>query len=161
MPARLPERSRSRVALVWDGATLTPGETGVGASLFTVHASEGRYAAVGGSATGFIVEYDGEAWTNVAPDPPPPGLSGVTLGADGFGVAVGSFGAVYTRSSAGWAEAELGFKLAPGLHGSWIDELGGVWVVGGQVLSPPYDEGVLLHRGAPIPGDGLEGFGGS
>src|SRR5690606_11494877 len=45
------------VSLHWDGSTFTPGGTGVGASLFTVHASEGRYVAVGGTASGFIVEY--------------------------------------------------------------------------------------------------------
>jgi hypothetical protein len=165
------------VALHWDGAALSPGETGVGSSLFTIHYyagsgagadtgsdsdDSGRYVAVGGSATGIIVERAGPldpsaSWARVTPDPVPPGLSGVSLGPDGSGVAVGSFGAVYTRSpAAGWVAAELGFNLAPTLHGSWIDETGGMWVVGGQIFSPPYDDGVLLHRGAAIPNDGLE-----
>lgn len=143
------------VALHWDGSTLTPGETGVGSSLFTVHAGGGRYAAVGGGATGFIVEYDGEAWTNVTPEPPPPGLSGVVLDDAGNGVAVGSFGAVWSRSDAGWAEEELGFTVGMGLHAAWIDEAGGVWAVGGQVLSPPYTGGLLIHRGTAIPSEGL------
>ena len=146
----------SGVALHWDGTTLTPGDTGVGASLFTVHADDaGRYAAVGGSATGIIVEYEGSQWTNVTPDPPPPGLTGVALGQDGFGIAVGTFGAVYARSNAGWAAEELGFNLGLSLHGAWIDDQGGVWVVGGQVFSPPYNDGVLIHRGASIPTGGL------
>ncbi|MCA9681951.1 MAG: hypothetical protein KC457_07125 [Myxococcales bacterium] len=144
------------VSLHWDGATLSPGDTGVGTSLFTVHHAEGRYVAVGGSATGFIVENDGSGWSFSEPDPPSPGLSGVTLGTDGFGVAVGLFGAIYTRSDAGWAEEPVGFPIAANLHGSWIDETGGVWVVGGQTLSPPFDEGILLHRGATISADGLE-----
>jgi hypothetical protein len=143
------------VALRWDGTTLTPGVTGVGSSLFTVHAHDGDYTAVGGLASGIIVEHDGAQWNNVTPDPPPMGLAGVTRGPEGFGVAVGSFGAVYTRSDAGWAPAELGFTVGVNLHGSWIDERGGVWAVGGQTFSPPYNEGALIHRGASITAEGL------
>ena len=36
----------------------------------------GLYVAVGGSATGFIVENDGSGWSFSEPDPPSPGLSG-------------------------------------------------------------------------------------
>lgn len=144
------------VALHWDGAALQPGETGVGSSLFTVHASEGRYAAVGGAATGIIVEYEDGAWTNVSPtDTPAPGLSGVVLGADDFGVAVGAFGAVFARDASGWHEEELGFNLGLSLHSVWIDELGCVWAVGGQIYTPPYDDGLLIHRGPSIPSEGL------
>ena len=31
----------------------------------------------------------------------------------------------------------------------------GMWAVGGQTFSPPYTEGVLIHRGAEISGEGL------
>ncbi|PRQ01090.1 hypothetical protein ENSA5_27720 [Enhygromyxa salina] len=144
------------VALHWDGASLQYEDTGVGSSLFTVHAKQGRYAAVGGGATGIILEYEGDAWTNVTPTPPPPGLSGVVLGDDGLGVAVGAFGAVFTRSDAGgWAEEDLGFNLAHTLHAAWIDDEGCMWAVGGQVYSPPFDEGVMIHRGPSIPSEGL------
>ncbi|MEZ4451440.1 MAG: hypothetical protein R3B09_18365 [Nannocystaceae bacterium] len=143
------------VALHWDGSTLTPGDTGIGSSLFTVHAREGRWAAVGGSASGIIIERSGDTWQNVTPDPPPQGLAGVTLGAGGFGVAVGTFGEVYTRSDAGWAPADLGFTVGQNLHGSWIDERGGVWAAGGQTFSTPYVDGILLHRGATISDEGL------
>jgi hypothetical protein len=143
------------VALHWDGTGLSPGDTGVGSSLFTVHAQDGRYSAVGGLATGIIVEYDGAQWHNVTPDSPPMGLSGITLGEDGFGVAVGSFGGVYTRSDAGWAPENLGFAVHVNFHGSWIDDAGGVWAVGGQTFSHPLDEGILIHRGASISGEGL------
>jgi hypothetical protein len=145
------------VALHWDGASLQQGDTGVGTSLFTVHASEGRYVAVGGTASGIIVEYEDGAWTNATPDPAPPGLSGVVLGDDGFGVAVGTFGAIYSRSAdAGWVEEPLDFSIPHSLHGSWIDDTGGVWAVGGQVFSPPFDAGLLIHRGpTAIPSEGL------
>jgi hypothetical protein len=143
------------VSLHFDGSTFTPGDTGVGSSLFTVHAVDGRYAAVGGSATGIIVENEGEEWVIVTPDSAPPGLSGVTLGEHDTGVAVGSYGTVLSRSAEGWAAEELGFNVAANLHGSWIDEVGGFWVVGGQTYSPPYGDGVLLHRGDSIPDTGL------
>jgi hypothetical protein len=143
------------VSLHWDGSALSLGDTGVGTSLFTVHANDGRYAAVGGTASGFIVEYQDGAWSNVTPDSPPPGLSGVVLGDDGTGVAVGSYGAVYTRSADGWAETKLDFNIPYTLHGVWLDEHGDAWAVGGQVSSPPLDEGLLLHRGPSIPSEGL------
>lgn len=143
------------VLLHWDGSKLTPADAGVGSSLFTVHARDGTYTAVGGLATGIIVEHDGTSWNNVTPEPAPMGLSGVTLGADGTGIAVGGFGTVYTRADAGWSPEELGFTVGANLHGSWIDGDGGMWAVGGQTFSPPYTEGVLIHRGAAISGEGL------
>lgn len=143
------------VALHWDGGALTQGDTGVGSSLFTVHASDGRTAAVGGLATGIIVELDGGQWNNVTPEPPPAGLAGVTLAPGGLGIAVGTYGEVYTRSDAGWVREELGFTIADNLHGSWIDERGGLWAVGGQTFSLPYSNGLLIHRGPPISSEGL------
>jgi hypothetical protein len=145
------------VSLHWDGETLSPGNTGVGTSLFTVHADAERFVAVGGTASGIIVEYEGGAWSNTTPNPPPPGLSGVVLDDDGSGVAVGSFGAIYERSVSGeWAEAELDFNIAHTLHGVWLDERGDAWAVGGQVYSLPFDEGLLVHRGSStIPSGGL------
>ncbi|MCA9717835.1 MAG: hypothetical protein KC468_24400 [Myxococcales bacterium] len=143
------------VALHWDGAALTPGDTGVGSSLFTVHERDGRYAAVGGLASGIIVENDGAGWQNMTPEPAPMGLTGVTLGADGAGVAVGTYGVVLTRTPEGWAEEDLGFSVGQNLHGSWIDDEGGVWLVGGETFTLSLTDGVLLHYGQPIPSEGL------
>ncbi len=143
------------IALHWDGSKLMSADTGVGSSLFTVHERDGLYAAVGGLATGIIVEHDGTRWNNVTPEPAPMGLSGVTLGEGGSGIAVGSFGTVYTRADDGWTSADLGFSVGANFHGSWIDDDGGMWAVGGQTFSPPYTEGLLIHRGAEISGEGL------
>jgi hypothetical protein len=137
------------VSLHWDGNALTPGDTGVGSSLFTVHAIDGHYAAVG------VVEYDGTRWNDVTPDPAPQGLAGVTLGANDYGIAVGTFGTVLTRSTAGWAVEDVGIPVSQNLHGSWIDPDGGVWAVGGDTLSPPFIDGIMLHRGRPVPGGDL------
>lgn len=143
------------VALHWNGSTLEPGDTGVGSSLFTVHEKDGLYAAVGGLATGIIVELEGDTWRHVTPEPPPMGLAGVTLGEDGTGIAVGFLGAVYVRSGQGWALEDIGVPLLENLHGSWIDDEGGLWAVGGQTLSPPLTDGVLIHRGRAVPVGGL------
>jgi hypothetical protein len=149
----------SGVALHWDGTALTQGDTGVGSSLFTVFEKDGLFAAVGGLATGLIVEAeDGQPesqWRNVTPEPPPMGLAGVTLGDAGTGIAVGMMGTVYTRDDSGWTLVDPGLKVRQNLHGSWIDEEGGLWAVGGQTLTPPLTEGVMLHRGTAVPTGGL------
>lgn len=143
------------VALHWDGSAFTPGQTGVGSSLFTVYESEGTYTAVGGTATGFIVELGAAGtWNNVTPEPPPMGLAGVTLGAQGTGIAVGSLGSVFVREDGAWIPQDHGLPVQQNLHGTWIDDDGGLWAVGGQTLSPPLSDGVLLHYGPPIPGNG-------
>jgi hypothetical protein len=62
----------ARMTRGWSAATASrstgtapahAGDTGVGSSLFTVHAQDGRYAAVGGLASGIIVEHDGAPGT--------------------------------------------------------------------------------------------------
>jgi len=143
------------VALHWDGATLTQGDTGVGSSLFTVHEGDGLYVAVGGLVSGIFVERSGDTWLDVTPDPPPMGMAGVTLGEDGTGIAVGTLGAVYVRDGQTWAVEELGFGLLENLHGSWIDDEGGLWAVGGQTLVSPLTNGVMIHRGREVPVGGL------
>ena len=156
---QLAAREEDADTLFFQRRLVMQGDTGVGTSLFTVHADQtGRYAAVGGTASGIIVELEDGTWRNATPDdPPPPGLSGVALGADGFGVAVGSYGAVFTRSDDdGWSEVDLGFSIPHTLHGAWIDDQGCAWAVGGQVLTPPFVDGLLLHSGPSIPAEGLE-----
>lgn len=135
------------VALHWSDGALTAGETGVGSSLFTVHGHDGEYVAVGGLASGVIVENTNGTWENVTPDPPPMGLSGVAIADDGSGIAVGLFGGVYLREDGAWRAEDPDLGLAQNLHGAWIDDQGGLWAVGGQTLSPPLTDGVLIHRG--------------
>jgi hypothetical protein len=143
------------VSLHWDGTSLEPGDTGVGSSLFTVYAGDGRYAAVGGLASGIIVEYQNGKWKDVTPDPLPQPLSGVTLDDKGGGFAVGALGYVYSRDEDGWHEVDTGFFLDENLHGTWLDAKGGLWAVGGQTYSEPYTAGVMLHRGKDVPTGGL------
>jgi hypothetical protein len=142
-------------SLHWDGETLSPGDTGVGSSLFTVHAAGDRYAAVGGLASGIIVEYEQGQWTDVTPDPLPVGLSGVCLDHEGGGFAVGSLGAVYRRSANGWQEEDTGLAVDGNLHSVWIDPEGGIWSVGGQTYVEPFTDGMLIHGGANHPPRGI------
>ena len=83
------------VALHWDGARSRPATPASAPRCSPCTRATALYAAVGGTATGIIVEYDGSRrrGTTSPPSHAPMGLSGVTLGADGFGIAVGSFGA--------------------------------------------------------------------
>jgi photosystem II stability/assembly factor-like uncharacterized protein len=140
------------VSLSWDGTALVRGDTGVGASLFTVHANSSRYVAVGGEASGIIVEHDGAAWHNLTPDPAPgASLAGIFVNADDSAFAAGNFGTVYERVGGSWRAVDTGLSLAQNLHAVWVDPEGGVWAVGGQTFSPALNEGVLIHRGRAHP----------
>lgn len=136
-------------AVRWDGASLTVVDTGLGESLFTVHADERRFVAVGGFGTGAILEHEGSGWRDASPPGGPP-FNGVDLSPDGD-LAVGQDGAVYRRGGGGWTAIDLDIHLDETLHSVWIDPTGGVWCAGGQVLTRPIVDGILLHRGAPIP----------
>lgn len=129
---------------------LTEMTTG-GESLFTVHANSKRFAAVGGFGTGIILENEGANWVNATP-PSAQALIGVVLTETG-GYAVGQYGSVYRRGSDGWKEEMTGFTLDESLHSVWVDPSGGVWAVGGQVLTAPLVRGIMLHKGSrTIPG---------
>lgn len=140
----------SGVALHYDGSTLTPATTGVGTSLFTVHGNADRFAAVGGLGNGVIVEHEGGEWVDRTIDFAMPSLSGVYLGADDSGFAVGSYGSVYTREGGAWREEETGLRVDRNLHAVWVDPSGGVWAAGGQTFAFPLTDGVLIHRGDSV-----------
>jgi hypothetical protein len=140
-------------AVRWDGTQLSATNTGIGESLFTVHADDKRFVAVGGFGTGTILENDGSGWHNASPQGAP-SFIGVCLSPHGD-YAVGQEGAVYTRGSAGWSAVELGVNIDESFHSVWIDPSGDVWAVGGQVLTLPLVDGVVLHQGTQIP-EGLQ-----
>tara|TARA_R110002096_G_scaffold44524_9_gene119889 strand:+ start:47579 stop:48610 length:1032 start_codon:yes stop_codon:yes gene_type:complete len=144
----------SGVALHWNGTAISTVDTGTATSLFTVHCSSDRVVAVGGLATGSIVEYDGTSWQTTTPENAP-GLTGVFIGPDDEGIAVGQYGAVYERTGGNWRPANMGFTLDQGFHATWIDPDGGVWAVGGQTYATPMTDGMILHRGAEVATTGL------
>jgi hypothetical protein len=121
-------------------------------SMFTVHANSERFVTVGGFGTGLILENEGSGWSNKSP-PGASSLIGVCLD-ERHAYAVGELGSVYVRGEQGWSEEKTGFDLdldLQSLHSVWIDPEGGVWSVGGKIRTPPLIDGVMLHKGTPVP----------
>lgn len=143
------------VSFAWDGSALTQADTGVGSSLFTVHGNAQRFVAVGGLASGIIVENDGSGWTNALAGAASYGLTGVVLEGTEGGYAVGQYATVLSRSAEGWKEVDTGLSTQRDLHGVWVDPAGGVWAVGGQTASFPLVEGLLIHQGENVASEGL------
>lgn len=137
----------------WDGTALAQQPTGVGSSIFTDHASGGRFAAAGGQASGFVLENDGSGWKKVLDATY--GLTGVALGPNDTGYAVGAYASVYARDRSGWHEEDTGVAFQHDLHGVWIDPSGGVWAVGGRTASFPLVDGLMLHKGDAVAAGGL------
>lgn len=134
--------------LHWDGAAFTQSSAGTGEALFTVHANSTHFAAVGGFGTGKLLMNDGSGWTNASP-PGASSLIGVWLTEQG-GFAVGQYGTVFSRTDTTWTEVGTGFSLSESLHSVWVDPSGGVWAAGGNVLTIPLRDGVLVHRGPAV-----------
>lgn len=136
-------------AFRWNGTDVESINLGGGESVFTVHEAEGRFAAVGGFATGFLFENDGSTWQR-KDDSNLPGLVGVSLTSGGGGYAVGSFGAFVERKNDRWTQVD-GPATSETLHSIWVDPKGGLWTVGGQVQALPLVRGVLAYRGSNVP----------
>jgi hypothetical protein len=154
-------RSRSDVwivgadglALHWDGERFELGDAGTTRRLFTVHGppeGDPRFVAVGGFGDAVIIEHDGTQWHSATPDPAPFELFGVFMVSEDEGYAVGAEGTVVHRSSSAWKLLDTGFELFNPLHAVWVDREGGVWSVGGDLLTATPDEGMLLHRGKVV-----------
>lgn len=132
-------------AFHWNGMAVESFSFGGGESVFTVHEAGGRFAAVGGFATGLLFENDGSGWRR-NDDSNLPGLVGVCLTPGGGGYAVGAFGTFVERRGDGWVQSD-GPSTSETLHSIWVDPGGGLWTVGGQVQALPLMRGVLAYRG--------------
>lgn len=136
----------------WNGTALTEVSTGAGESLFTVHADARGYVAVGGYGTGSVFATEGETWRNISPAGVDP-LIGVVLGEDGDGYAVGQYGSVLRRDGDEFHREDLPVSVDEALHSVWIDPTGGVWTVGGQILTSPITDGIMFYKGSADPGE--------
>ncbi|MEM1031166.1 MAG: vanadium-dependent haloperoxidase [Myxococcota bacterium] len=135
------------LVLRYDGTTWTVVPTQTEELLFTVHGNDEEVVIVGGANNGIVLDGAG---VEVGPTDAPL-LQGAVVGADGTAWASGANGAVYRREGDGaWGPVEgLPEGVRPeSLHAIWVDPDGGVWSVGGGVLSPALDAGVMLHLGA-------------
>ena len=112
-------------------------------TLFTVHGHGEEVYAVGGLAQGVVVRLGDEPEVEELETP---FLQGVHVSESGEVVAVGGFGTVVRRSAEGQWESiaeELDF-FAESLHAVWTSPEGLRIAVGGAVVSPELDEGLIL-----------------
>jgi hypothetical protein len=142
------------LSMHFDGTRFERVGPGIDDPLFTVHARPAGdlYAAVGGADLGVLIERRvGAPWS---PANLPEGtrtLFGVWLTDDG-GYAVGDDAAVLSRSSGAWVAEPTDLATRKGLHSVWVDSASGVWAAGGDILSPPYGAGILVHKGKDVAG---------
>jgi hypothetical protein len=154
-------------------APFTVVKSGTTAPLFTVSGDEDRVVIVGGSGNGVVLA---GTFVGGLHDQSPAGaglLQGITASDQGDWVS-GERGAIYTRGKSlgagdpgAFGAVEHGLALPPGtsLHAIFRDGDGGVWAVGGDVLTPALDQGMLLHLdsasgaspGTPVPPVTLDG----
>jgi hypothetical protein len=139
--------------LRYDGKTWSNPPSGSERTLLTAHCNSATCAAVGGANSGEIVELQASgAWKSVTPGKIA-GLNGVHLTPDG-GYAVGAAAAIVRRTSGGsWqvdtaaAAAMDKFEIYDDFHGVHVDSDGGVWAVGGQLLTIPPRSGMVVYLG--------------
>ncbi|MCB9851011.1 MAG: hypothetical protein H6817_09955 [Phycisphaerales bacterium] len=111
--------------------------------LFTVHGIAGKVIAVGGALDGVVVDVDDASETTVTGSQL---LQGVWVAGDDDIWATGLGGNVYRMTTGGFEQQDTGITLGiESLHAVWVDEEGGVWTVGGNVLSSSLDDGMLLY----------------
>jgi hypothetical protein len=127
-----------------------------GRALFTVHGGDEVTVAVGGHASGLLVEAEGQALRDATPQGLPQ-LNGVWVRPDGYALAAGNWGSLWSRASGAWSEVPDTPFTELDYHAAFIDPAGGEWAVGGRILAPPFERGLLVHRGEALPSvvDGL------
>tara|TARA_A100001037_G_scaffold287657_1_gene297382 strand:- start:21770 stop:22762 length:993 start_codon:yes stop_codon:yes gene_type:complete len=114
--------------------------------LFTIHGNNvSNPVIVGGLVKGVILENINGEWVDKSPKNTPH-LMGI-FSRNNQSYAVGINTSILRQiNNEQWGEIQTGIKSEKGLHSIWIDEKGGVWTVGGNVLAPPLTEGIMLYR---------------
>ncbi|HEX8697867.1 MAG TPA: vanadium-dependent haloperoxidase [Myxococcaceae bacterium] len=125
--------------------------TGTTSRLFTVYGAGNTVVVVGGSTTGEILELSPSGQFLRREPAEAPLLQGLAVAPDGTAWATGFQGEVYRRTSGRWSKVEHGQTPAvESLHAAWVDPDGGLWAVGGNVLSGSLDSGAILHQGEEV-----------
>ena len=120
--------------------------------LFTVAARGAHVLAVGGTSSGLLLDGTLGALRDRTPAATPL-LQGAWIDERDRAWAVGVGGTVL-RADANRVQAldtGLDFVANDSLHSVWVDPSGGVWAVGGDVLTPSLAHGVAIHGGAAVP----------
>lgn len=122
-------------------------------TLFTVSGTASHLLAVGGSSNGVLLTGDRTTWSNASPAGA--GLIQGVFATENGDWASGERGLVFRRTTptVPFAIVDTGLQLpaASSLHSVFVDPTGGVWSVGGNVLTPALDNGMLIHYGDPVP----------
>lgn len=129
----------------WDGQSWTAVPSGSFESLFTVHGSPGT-VAVGGSVQPSIVEATPQGFTEATLPVGTNTLRGVFVPTSGQPYACGLGATVLRRSTGGWLRiGGLPAATARDFHAVCIDDAGGVWLAGGDLVQNT--DGVLMYYG--------------
>ncbi len=124
--------------------------SGTTEALFTVHGAGGDVVVVGGTSNGYALLGNANAFKDASPQQSGI-LQGVYEAPVGNVWASGEKGLVYQLVSGKLQPVDTGLAVAVGsLHSVYVDDKGGVWSVGGNVLSAALDGGAMIHRGDPI-----------
>jgi hypothetical protein len=122
-------------------------------NLFTVHGVGDRVVAAGGAGNGVLLEGTGTSFHDASP--PAAGLIQGIFTTTRGDWASGERGVVYTRAPGAGAFAPVDHGLTlptvSSLHSIFVDDTGGIWSAGGNVLSPALDDGMLVHYGERVP----------
>jgi hypothetical protein len=122
----------------------------LGRPLLTVHGEGDLVIAVGGAASGHIVEVVDGALVDTTPDGVVPQLNGVFV-RDGLALAAGAGGAIWARDADGvWTDTGAPTRLRD-FHAVWSADDGERWAVGGNLFADPPEDGVLAHYGPSEP----------
>ncbi len=106
-------------------------------TLFTVNGRKGQVLISGGGRASVLLEGNGSAWKDVSPSSVGLVQGLVTDPTSETGAwATGEGGSVFQRGADGWKSVTHGLSLnVESLHAVWVDPKGGVWAVGGKVIS--------------------------
>lgn len=128
--------------LHWDGTAWSNVPTETRESLFTVTGDDDSVYIVGGSSAGVVLEASVDGVTDLTPEGAPL-LQGVTVDPEGRPVVAGLGGYAARLERSEWVDLDLNLDLnaASSVHAVWADTEGGLWAVGGAVLSPELNAG--------------------
>jgi sugar lactone lactonase YvrE len=148
------------VTIHYDGSawSLAPVPDTARGRLFTVAGRGAERYAVGGFASGVILEGTGTTgWRQPTLDAVAR-LNGVFVPATGSPLAVGANGTVLQRRAGTWREIARPPRTLLDFHSVWVDPTGQVWAVGGQINATPMTDGMLWHFGSRLPELPIQGM---
>jgi hypothetical protein len=132
------------VAMHYDGSSWTLLESGTGENLVTVHGNSSRSIVVGGFGSGLVL-VEGESGYTPVELGSIPQLNGIHVSETYPPVAAGARGHITWESAAGWKVFDDAPDTYFDYHAVTVDSEGGIWAVGGNILLPPLNDGILVH----------------